>query len=135
MTTQKTNKVLNIVLWIAQVLVALMLLWGGYAKLATPLEELSKMMPWAAENQSLLTFTGIIDVLGGLGLLLPSLLKIKPQFTVYAAYGTMTLMVAAAIFHISRGEYEAIAINIIIFLIALFVAWGRTKKAPILPKI
>lgn len=134
MTDQKTNKGLNIALWVAQAFVALMLLWGGYAKLGTPLEELSQMMPWAAENPSLLTFTGILDLLGGLGLLLPAILRIKPQLTVYAAYGTAALMVAAAIFHISRGEYESVGMNVVILLIALFIAWGRSKKAPILPK-
>ena len=134
MTDQKRNKVLHIGLWIAQALVALMLLWGAFAKLGTPIEELAKMMPWATENPSLVTLTGIVDLLGGLGLLLPALLKIKPQLTIYAAYGTIALMVAAAIFHISRGEYESVGMNVVILLIALFIAWGRSKKEPILPK-
>ncbi|GLB53959.1 hypothetical protein NBRC110019_30000 [Neptunitalea chrysea] len=134
MTDQKRNKVLHIGLWIAQALVALMLLWGASAKLGTPTEELVKMMPWAAENPLLVTLTGFVDLLGGLGLLLPALLRIKPQFTVYAAYGTIALMVAAAIFHISRGEYESVGMNVVILLIALFIAWGRSKKEPILPK-
>ena len=134
MTDQKRNKGLHIGLWIAQALVALMLLWGAFAKLGTPIEELAKMMPWAAENPSLVTLTGIVDLLGGLGLLLPALLRIKPQLTVYAAYGTIALMAAAAIFHISRGEYESVGMNVVILLIAVFIAWGRSKKEPILPK-
>ena len=134
MTDQKRNKGLHIGLWIAQALVALMLLWGASAKLGTPTEELAKMMPWAVENPLLVTLTGIVDLLGGLGLLLPALLRIKPQFTVYAAYGTIVLMVAAAIFHISRGEYESVGMNVVILLIAVFIAWGRSKKEPILPK-
>jgi hypothetical protein len=134
MTDQKRNKGLHIGLWIAQALVALMLLWGAFAKLGTPIEELAKMMPWATENPSLVTLTGIVDLLGGLGLLLPTLLRIKPQLTIYAAYGTIALMVAAAIFHISRGEYESVGMNVVILLIAIFIAWGRSKKEPILPK-
>ena len=134
MTNQKTNKGLNIGLWIAQGIVALMLLWGGYAKLGMPKEELIQMIPWAAEKPSLLMFTGVVDVLGGLGLLLPALLKIKPQLTIYAAYGTAILMISALVFHISRNEYESIGINVLILLLALFIAWGRSKKAPILAK-
>jgi len=134
MTNQKTNKGLNIGLWIAQGIVALMLLWGGYAKLGIPKEELIQMIPWAAEKPSLLMFTGVIDVLGGLGLLLPALLKIKPKLTIYAAYGTAILMISALVFHISRNEYESIGMNVLILLLALFIAWGRSKKAPILAK-
>lgn len=134
MTNQKTNKGLNIGLWIAQGIVALMLLWGGYAKLGMPKEELIQMIPWATEKPSLLMFTGVVDVLGGLGLLLPALLKIKPQLTIYAAYGTAILMISALVFHIFRNEYESIGMNVLILLLALFIAWGRSKKAPILAK-
>lgn len=131
---QKNNKVIHIALWIGQALIALALLWGAYAKLFLPIEELSQMLPWAAENPTLVVFTGIIDLLGGLGLILPALLRIQPKLTIYAAYGTILLMITASIFHISRGEESLISMNIFILLVAVFIAWGRSKKAPISPK-
>ncbi|MFK7925951.1 MAG: DoxX family protein [Bacteroidia bacterium] len=134
MENQKNNKVIHIALWIGQALVALLLLWGAYAKLFLPMEEISEMLPWATENPMLAKFTGIVDLLGGLGLILPALLRIQPKLTIYAAYGTGALMIGASIFHLSRGESGAIGMNIFILLIALFIAWGRSKKAPILPK-
>lgn len=130
----KNNKGMHIALWVAQALVALMLLWGGYAKLFQSTEEAALMMPWALDNPGLFKFTGVIDLLGGLGLLLPAALKIKPKLTVYAAYGTIILMIAGAAFHISRGENELIGMNIVILAIAAFIAWGRSKKAVISAK-
>jgi hypothetical protein len=41
------------------------------------------------------------------------------------------VMVMAAIFHLTRGEYEAIGVNIGFALLAAFVAWGRFKKVKI----
>jgi hypothetical protein len=43
-------------------------------------------------------------------------------------------MISAAVFHISRGEASLIGMNIFFLLLAAFVAWGRSKKVPILPK-
>jgi|TARA_R110002096_G_scaffold28365_9_gene86068 hypothetical protein len=133
MTTKK-SKGLNIGLWVAQGLIALTLIWAAYAKLAQPIEETAKMLPWALDNPGLLTFTGIIDLLGGIGIILPAALKIQPKLSVFAAYGTIALMIAASVFHISRGEASLIGMNIFFLILAVFVVWGRTKKAPILPK-
>ena len=44
---------------------------------------------------------------------------------------TAVVMVLAAMFHFSRGEYSLIAINALLGGMAAFVAWGRWKKAPI----
>jgi putative oxidoreductase len=77
----------------------------------------------------LVTVAGVFDMLAGIGLVLPALLKIQPKLTIYAAYGTIALMIAASIFHISRGEAKDIGFNIFVMIIAAFVAWGRNKKA------
>lgn len=130
----KQSKALNVLLWISQGLIALTLIWAAYAKLLQPIEETAKMLPWALDNPKLLTFTGIIDLLGGIGIIVPAALKIQPKLSVYAAYGTIALMITASIFHISRGESSLIGLNIFFLILAMFVVWGRTKKAPILPK-
>ncbi len=131
METTKSSKGINIALWIAQVLIALTLVWGAYAKLLQPIEETAKMMPWVLENPTLVNLTGIIDLLGAIGIILPAALKIQPKLTVLAAYGVIALMIAASVFHISRGEASLIGMNIFFLILAAFVAWGRTKKVPI----
>ncbi|WP_028666273.1 DoxX family protein [Runella zeae] len=130
----KANKILNIGLWVAQGLLALTFIWAAYTKLFQPLEEAAKMLPWAKENPGLVKLTGVFELLGALGLILPAALRIQPKLTVFAAYGAMVLMVSAAIFHISRGEASLIGMNIFFFVLAAFIAWGRTTKAPILSK-
>ena len=132
---QKPSKALHISLWVAQVLLAIMFLMAGFMKLAQPIEELSKSLPWTAQvPEALVRFIGLAELLGALGLILPSLLRIKPFLTPWAAAGIAVIMVLAAIFHISRGENAAIGMNLIMALLAAFVAWGRTKKAPIAAK-
>lgn len=128
---QKTSKTMNIVLWIAQGLLALTFIWSGFMKLFQP-EELP--FPWVKENLSLVLITGIVDLLAGIGIIFPALLRVQPKLTIYAAYGTIVLMIAASIFHIARGEAEDIGFNIFMALLAVFIAWGRQTKAPITPK-
>ncbi len=134
MTSTVNSKWLNIALWVAQGLISLTLIWAGYAKLFQPIEETAKMLPWALDNPGLLKFTGIVDLLGGIGIVLPAALRIQPKLTVFAAYGTIALMIAASVFHISRGEASLIGMNIFFLVLAGFIAWGRSKKAPILTK-
>jgi len=133
-TTTTKSKVLNIALWVAQGLISLTLIWAGYAKLFQPIEETAKMLPWALDNPGLLKITGVVDLLGGIGIVLPAALRIQPKLTIFAAYGTIALMIAASVFHISRGEASLIGMNIFFLMLAGFIAWGRTKKSPILAK-
>lgn len=124
-TEQKTSKPLNIILWVAQGLLALTFIWVGFMKIANPGD---LPFPWIKENPSLVLITGIFDLSGGLGIVLPTLLRIQPKLAVLTAYGIIALMVVASIFHISRGEGKNIGVNIFIFLVAAFIAWGRRKK-------
>lgn len=123
---QKTSKTKNILLWIAQALISATFIWAGCMKLFKP-EALP--FPWIKDKATLVPITGIIDLLGGIGILLPTLLRIRPKLTVFAAYGIITLMIIASIFHISRGESKDIGFNIFMLVLAIFVAWGRQEKS------
>lgn len=131
--TIKPGKGVNIALWVAQALVGAMFLSGAFMKLGMPIPELAKMMPWVQEvNPALVYFTGLVDGLGGIGILLPALTRIQPRLTVYAAIGCAALQVCAFVFHVSRGDpAAAYATNIVLFLLAAFVVWGRSGRAPI----
>ena len=132
---KKNNKTLNIALWVAQVLLAAMFLMAGIMKATQPIEEPSQSMTWVNDfSAGMVRFIGISELLGGIGLLLPALLRIKPIFTPLAALGLFIIMVLAFIYHISNAEYQALGINLILGAIAVFIAWGRYKKAPIQPK-
>lgn len=76
---QKSSKILNIILWVAQVLLAFTLIWATCTKLFTPADKLAAMWPWTADNAGLVKFSAFVDFLTGLGIILPSLLRIRPQ--------------------------------------------------------
>src|SRR5689334_2640290 len=123
---RQSSRVFTITLWIVQGLLASSLIWSSWMKLFQPVHELAAMWPWAGEVSPLLIkFTGVVDLLGGLGLVLPAGLRIQPKLTPIAALGIIALMVCASVFHISRGESSSIGANIIFALLAGFVAWGR----------
>lgn len=119
---QKISKTRNVLLWVAQVILALTFIWVGSMKIFAP-EQLP--FPWVKDNPGLALITGFVDLLGGIGIVLPALLRIQPRLTVYAAYGIIALMIAASIFHISRGEAQDIGFNIFTAALGALVAWGR----------
>jgi hypothetical protein len=128
-------KGLNIGLWIVQSVLALILVGGGLWKLATPIPELAAKMPWMGQvSPGFLYATAVFDILGGLGVLLPSITRIKPVLTVLAALGCVALMACAIIFHFSRGEAANTPFNFLLVALSIFVAWGRRSKAPIAPR-
>ncbi len=123
---------LNIALWIVQVLLAVSFVGGGIWKLVTPIPELATKMPWMGQvSSSFLYLTATFDILGGLGVLLPSLTRIKPGLTVLAALGCVALQASAIVFHFSRGEARNTPFNFVLVGLSLFVAWGRRARAPI----
>ena len=133
-TPQPPRRLLAAGLWTAQLVLAFFLLFGAYMKLAAPADEVAKMMVWAAQYPTLKTFTGIVDLLGGLGILLPALTRIQPRLTVLAALGIVVLQVLAFGFHASRGEWPATPFNVILLGLAVFVLWGRSRAAPVAPR-
>lgn len=122
---------LNIVLWIVQVLLALLFIWAGGMKLVLPLEKLAGPV---ALPGALLRFIGVAELLGGLGLILPSLLRIRPGLTPLAAAGLVIIMIGAVIITLVGGGTGGIGLAVIpgvTGLLAAFVAWGRWRLAPI----
>ncbi len=125
--TQNNSKIRNIVLWVVQFLIAITMLWASGMKLLQSTEKLAQMWPWVANYPLLVKFTGVIDLLGGVGIILPNILSIKPKITVFTAWAIVVLMLCASVFHISRGEASQIGINIVFAFLAGFVAWGRNN--------
>ncbi len=126
---------LKIGLWVAQALIAALFIMAGVMKLSTPIAQLSANMPWTGQYpEGFVRFIGLVDLAGGLGILLPALTRIMPRLTVLAALGCAVLQVCALVFHLSRGEAMVTPLNVVLLALSLFVLWGRARKAPILPR-
>jgi hypothetical protein len=83
-------------------------------------------LPWVKDSsKGLVTFIGVAELLGGLGLILPLSIGIMPSLTPIAGVGLAVVMLLAAVFHARRGEFKGIGLNIILLALALFVAIGR----------
>lgn len=126
--------VANMSVWLAQLMIAIPFAGIAMMKLTAPLPELGRRVPWAADYPNLVRVMGAVDLLGAVGILVPALLRIEPRLTVWAAFGCATLMTAAIVFHLARGEARATPINVVYFLLALYVWWGRSRRFPIVPR-
>lgn len=126
---------MNIALWVLQSLLAAAFGMAGAMKTFTPVDQLAAQMTWVAAVPAFVPkLAGISEILGALGLILPSALRIQPKLTPVAAGGLALVMVLAAGLHASLGEWGALAPNFVLGGLAAFVAYGRTKLVPIAPK-
>ena len=133
--SDKPARGLHIALWIAQVLLALVFGFAGAMKVFSPIEELAKNAAWIRDSEFLIRFIGISELCGALGMLLPSLTRIKPKLTSLAAVGLFIIMVLATGFHLMQGEAKFTPMTLTIGALAAFVAWGRFRKVPIVRRI
>lgn len=122
---------MNIILWILQVLLGLAYTYFAYAHSFGAAEtQLRPQTEWiGAVPQPLMLFIALCEFLGGVGLILPWATKIQPRLTPWAGALLAVMMVLAAGFHLVRGEYPNIVINLVLGGLAAFVAYGRFKSA------
>jgi hypothetical protein len=113
-------------LWTATVLLAIPFLISGLPKLFQPRDVVARRMRIMADFPPAgVKALGAVEVLGVLGLFLPALTRIAPILVPVAATGFAVLMVLASIAHARRGEYRRIGLNVVLFALAVFVAWER----------
>jgi uncharacterized membrane protein YphA (DoxX/SURF4 family) len=124
---------MNIILWILQILLALLFIFAGVMKFVMSVEQMNAQAPVPMPGL-FLHFIGVAEVLGGLGLILPSLLKIKPLLTPLAALGLAIITAGATVTALMGPVKVGAAFPLIVCLLCLFVAYGRWRVKPISPK-
>jgi hypothetical protein len=113
---------MNAALWTVQTLLALLFLFAGGMKLVMPLEALQGPVPLPGW---FMRFIGVVEVLGGIGLILPALLGIRPGLTPLAAAGLVVVMIGATAITAMGGDVAMSPIPFVVGLGAAFVAYGR----------
>ncbi len=113
-------------LWIIQVLLALLFLFAGGTKLVLPLDQMTG--PVALPGW-FLRFIGVCEVLGGLGLVLPTLLGIRPLLTPLAACGLVIIMIGATVVTLIGGDLLPALLPLVVGLLLVFVAYNRWRMA------
>ncbi|MEU8332732.1 DoxX family protein [Micromonospora sp. NPDC048839] len=128
---------MNLVLGIIQILLAVVFLGAGLAKLTQPKEKLRDRMGWVDPvPPTQVKALGTVEVLAALGLVLPPLTGIATVLTPLAAVGLVIVMTGGILVHLrDRKKYDsaaerrrevqgAIACAVLLILAAV-VAWGR----------
>jgi hypothetical protein len=118
----------NIALWIVQGLLALVYLAAGGLKVARPREQLvaSGNLDWMKDSSDAgVKAVGLVEILGALGVILPWLTGIASILTPIAAVGLVVVQFGALRVHLVRNERQPLPVNILLLLLAAFVAVGR----------
>ncbi len=118
----------NIALWIVQGLLAFVYLAAGGLKVVRPREQLvaTGRLDWMKDNSdAAVKAVGAIEILGALGLILPEATGTASILTPIAAAGLVIVQIGALRVHLKRDERQPLPANVILLLLAAFVAIGR----------
>lgn len=124
---------MNILLWIIQFLLALLFIFAGSMKFVMSVQEMNSQAPVVLPGL-FLHFIGVCEILGGIGLILPSLLRIKPGLTPLAAAGLAIITAGATVITLMGPTKGMVITPLVTCLLCIFVAWGRWKARPISPR-
>ena len=122
---------MHVTLWILQVVLAVVFAIAGVTHFLPP-EGLPESMRGMAEMPAGVPyFIGTVEILAVLGLILPGLTGIQTRLTPLAGAGLILVMVGAIVWHAQREEFPNIVLNVILAVIAAFVAYGRWRLRPL----
>ncbi len=90
-----------------------------------------KLLPWVQDVPRVLTqATGVAELLGALGLVLPVITGIYAWLTPVAAVGLALLMLSAAVFHLIRRETTEAGLNGLLLIMLVIIAYVRWPLMP-----
>src|ERR1700756_5991854 len=123
---------MNLALWVIAIVLAVGFAASGLMKILRTKEQLvASGFGWAQDfSPSTIRLIGVLEILGAIGLILPAALHIAPILVPLAAVGLILVMIGAAVVHTRRHELPNVAINVVLLLLAAFVAWGRFGPLP-----
>jgi hypothetical protein len=115
---------MTVLAWILQGVLGLAFLAAGGMKLAQERKKLvDSGMGWAEDvSDGTVKLIGGLEVLGAVGLVLPTLLGVAPVLTPIAAAGLTLVMAAAVVTHLRRGEYTGALPSAVLGVLSLVVA-------------
>ena len=127
---------MNTVIWILQGMIGMMFLMAGFMKVSNTKDDLkikgNGRMDWVEDLSMVnIRMIGIIEILAAVGLILPQWTGILPWLTPLSAAGLVLTMMGSMILHMRRGDgVKSISVNIMLLLLAAFVAYGRYALVP-----
>lgn len=123
---------MNILLWVLQVLLAVVFIAHGLLLLMPPPDIAAQML--MSLPRWFWVFLGMAEVAAAIGLTLPGLTRVMPWLVSWAAAGIMIVMISATGYHIIRGENSSAAVTFVLLIMATFLAYERSQVLPIAPR-
>lgn len=122
---------MNIALWIVAAVFGFGYVAGGIVKLTMPYEKYAAKLGWPEDfTPGNVRFMGVVEVLGGIGLVLPGLVGVAPVLVPVAASCMALYMAGAITERIRRAEYKELLGDLLFLAAMIFVAWGRFAIEP-----
>ena len=116
---------MNIALWTIQVLLGVAFIAAGGMKVFAyeKYRTMSEKNGPSGLTHGLVTFIGLSEIAGAVGIVLPMAVNVAPWLSPAAAAGLATVMLLAIFYHVRRQEPPAAPA--IMLMLAAFVAVGR----------
>jgi maltodextrin utilization protein YvdJ len=123
------DQIMDTAMTAIQVILGLLMIVGGLAKLILPYAKYSRIsaVAWSKDfKPGHIKLLGVLEVCGGVGLIVPMFLHSLTMLIPLAAVGIALYMSGAIATHLRRSEYPHMIGILIVFLVpALLVAYGR----------
>lgn len=127
---------MHIALWVIAGVLAFGFIVGGIIKMVTPKDRYAEFghgsSRWAEQFSSrAFKSLGIIEAVGGIGLVLPGAVGVAPILVPFAALGMGLYMAGATTTRLLRHEpIKVIASDLLFVAMTVMVVWGRFDAAP-----
>ena len=123
---------MNIALWVVQVILSIKLITTafshGFPQSKPDMQQAIEKMGTGARFWHVLVAT--LCILAAAGLILPGLLGFWPQVTAWAAGVVALMMLGSIYFHVRFRDKPMIFVSVILFIFAVFIAYGRLVLSP-----
>jgi hypothetical protein len=124
---------MHIALWVIQAILAIKLISTSYSHgLRKDQDVMQQAIQKMGSGSGLVhTMVVIVAFIAAAGLILPGLVNIWPQLTVWAAGLTAVLMIGSIFFHVKFRDKPNVFASVILLALALFAMVGRLALTPI----
>jgi uncharacterized membrane protein len=122
---------MNVALWIVASVLALGFIAGSLVKLTWSHERYAARLHWPADfTAGQVKLIGVVELLGGIGLVLPGVVDTARVLVPIAASGMALYMAGAVTERVRRHEPKEMLGDLLFVAGLVFVSWGRFGLEP-----
>jgi hypothetical protein len=124
---------MNTILWIIQIILCIKFITTAYShglqKNNANMQD--SISVFGDKSKIVHKFISVIVFIGAVAILFPAILEMNNSITISAAILLSVMMIVSIIFHIRSRNNPLLIADAILFLLILFIAYGRWKLFPL----